>query len=347
MASRTVNFGIAGLGWPGQMHSRAIQATPGARLVAIADASPERCEAHRAEFPVDRSYRDYHDLLADSKIDAVIICLPNFLHFPASLAALRAGKHVLCEKPPTMNAREMRRLRDEAARAGLTYAFARQMRFGGEMITARRLVASGRLGDVYFARTTWHRSRGIPVGIGGWFLDRQRAGGGAIIDIGIHTLDAAWFALGCPRPVSVTAGVFQKFAATVPKGVVFDVDDSGFAFIRFDGGQVLSLETTWASNLPENLAAPGNGTSDCLLLGSKAGLQLNPLRLFTGGPNGVTESAPDVKPVNAFARQMADFVRAVRTGSEPTNNAGQGLALMQMLDAIYRSGETGREVRIR
>lgn len=343
---RRLQIGVIGLGWPGMMHSRAVMATPSARLYAVADTSPERLRKHLEDHPAEKSYGAYEEMLADPAVDAVIICLPNFLHMPASLAALKAGKHVLCEKPPTLNTREMRKLKAESERRGLVYAFARQPRFSSEMVTGRKLVRTGKLGEVYYARTWWLRNRGIPVGIGGWFLDKARAGGGAMIDIGIHTLDNAWYLMGSPRPVSVTAQVFQKFGNLVPPSVKNDVDDCGFAFIRFETGAVLSLETMWASNLPESVTQTWNGLINCHVFGTRATLQTYPFKLFKGKRDTVEEVDLPRKPVDAFRAQFEDFARAIRTGGKPASDALHAVYLMEMLDAIYRSSATGREVRI-
>src|SRR5437868_7793686 len=138
-------------------------------------------------------------------------CVPKFLDVSAALAALKAGKHVFYEKPPTMNAAEMKVLRDEAAKRNLIYFFGRQFRFTPAIRTAHEIITEGRLGRIYRARATWVRSRGIPGGIGSWFTDKKCSGGGALIDIGVHALDTAWYLTGTPRPTSITAKVFCNF----------------------------------------------------------------------------------------------------------------------------------------
>jgi predicted dehydrogenase len=344
-----VNIGIIGLGWPGLRHFEGVLANPEARLLAAADASEERRKEWDRQFPGASLYPDYSELLRDPAVDAVVICLPNFLHFPATIAALRAGKHVLCEKPPTLNREEMRRIKEESERNGLVYAFGRQTRFHGRMRVARELVKSGRLGQIYYARTQWVRSRGIPVGVGGWFLDRSKAGGGALIDIGIHALDAAWFLMGCPRPQTVSAKVSTNFRSLVPANQLFDVDDSGSGFIRFDNGAVLHLEVSWAGNLPDDVPEKAPGKRErhqTVIYGQKASLRVEPLTLYEDQGGKLVDLPLEAEAGNGFAEQMADFVRAVSTGGVPTNDARQGLYLMEMLDAMYESSATGHEVLI-
>ena len=189
-------MGVIGGGWPGQQHARAICASKNTILQALAEPNEQR----RAEFA--KAYRPlqihpgYTYLVGDEKVDAVVNCLPNFLDFPVTLAALRAGKHVLCEKPPTSNSAEMRVLHEEAEKLGLVYFFSRQFRFTPAMRMAHDLITRATLGKIYFAEATWIRSRGIPSGIGGWFMEKKRSGGGALIDIGVHALDSAWYPPG-------------------------------------------------------------------------------------------------------------------------------------------------------
>jgi len=198
--TKKVRVGIIGGGWPGQQNARAVQASEHAVLQALAEPNEERTAEFSQTYAPRKDYPDYVDLLGDPQVDAVVICLPNFLHFPASLAALEAGKHVLWEKPPTLNSAEMKVLKEEAEKRRLIYFFGRQFRFAPRMRMARELIAHCELGTIYFAEAVWVRSRGIPLGIGGWFTEKKRSGGGALIDIGIHALDAAWYLMGTPPP---------------------------------------------------------------------------------------------------------------------------------------------------
>jgi len=152
-----LRVGILGAGWPGQQHARAIQARNRAVLQACSEKEPERAAEFAKKFAPTNLYSESADLLADPKVDAVVVCLPNFLHFPAALAALEAGKHVLCEKPPTMNGAEMNVLREEAEKRGLVYFFSRQFRFTPAMRRARELITQEALGKIYFAEAVWVR----------------------------------------------------------------------------------------------------------------------------------------------------------------------------------------------
>ena len=347
---KKLNVGIIGAGWPGQQHALAIRAIADVNLYACADLDEARRAAFDKEHSPEKSYGDYHELLQDRHIEAAIICLPNFLHFPASLAALEAGKHVLCEKPPTLNAAEMKVLREEAAKRNLIYYFSRQFRFTPPIRAAKKAIEEGRLGKIYHANAIFVRSRGIPVGVGNWFTEKKRSGGGALIDIGIHALDAVWYLMGTPRPVSISAKVFRNFAhlANVP---VFDVEDAAYAFIRFENNAVVQLETSWAGNLTDDIPPRkyfGQELVNSTIYGTRGSVRLKPLTLFEdrlGEIVAVPLEATEDEP-SGFELQLRNFLAAIRGEAEPVNSADQAVALMEMIDGIYASSELDREVPI-
>ena len=347
---RALRIGFVGLGWPGEQHAKAAMALAGTTVEAACDLQPERLQAFANQFSPRQVYSDYDKMLADPEIDAVIISLPNFLHYSATLAALRAGKHVLCEKPPTLMVPEIRHVREEVEATGLTYFFGRQSRFSSKLLAAKKLVEAGRLGHVYFAKAERVRSRGIPAWGGGWFLEKARSGGGAMIDIGIHALDAAWYLLGCPKPLTVSAQVNSRFEHLVPAGVRYDVEDTGFAFIRFEGDTVMQLEVAWAANVTD--AVPdspwaGHELENTTLYGDKGTLRCEPATFFTfEGTERKEEPLSLDQEVNAFETQLTHFAAAVRTGETPTNGIDQAVELMEMLTSIYRSSAIHKEIQL-
>jgi predicted dehydrogenase len=263
---------------------------------------------------------------------------------------MEAGKHVFCEKPPTMNAAEMKVLRDEAKKRGLIYFFGRQFRFTPAVRTARDIIAEGRLGKIYRARASWIRSRGIPAGIGLWFTDKKRSGGGALIDIGVHALDTAWYLMGTPRPVSISAKVFRNFAHLV-EATVFDVEDEAYAFIRFANEAVVELETSWAANLTDDTPIGpewvGRESNNCILFGTKGTLRLKPLTLFEDEEGKLTTVPLESHHrESSFEMQLRNFGAAIRGQTPAINNAEQAVELMEMIDGIYASSELGREVPV-
>src|ERR1700730_17179269 len=356
-----LNIGIIGLGWPGERHAEGIQGRGVAELYAACDLDEKRRENFRQNYSPTRTFADYKEMLADPKLDAVVVSLPNSLHYPITLKALEAGKHVLCEKPPTLNAEQMRGLHAEAEKRGLIYFFGRQMRFSGPNQAARKVVGERRLGEIYFAKTMWVRSRGTPGGIDGWFTDRARAGGGALIDLGVHALDAAWYLMGNPKPRTVSAQTYQKFPQLV-KTPVFDVEDSAYGMIRFENGASVLFEVSWAANLTSDIPLGKWGTRELFsttVFGPKGSirivdtLQLHPavkmpaLALFEDKDGTLVDSEIKFEPVpHEFVPQMRNFLRAIRGEEAAINSSIQAVQLMEMLDAIYQSSLTGREVNL-
>ena len=362
-----INVGIAGLGWPGERHAEAISASPLGTVYAACDLNVERLKAFADAFGPKRVFTRFDEMLLDHDLAAVVISLPNSLHYPFSLKALRAGKHVLCEKPPTMNAEQMRTLHDEARNGGLIYYFGRQMRFSPAMQTAKRVIAERRLGEIYFAETMWVRSRGTPTGLDGWFTDRSKAGGGAVIDLGVHAIDAAWYLMGTPQPRAISAQTYQKFPQLVESNV-FDVEDNAYGMIRFENSATMLFKACWAANLMDEIPPdPKRGRSllSTTVYGPKGSLRVtdvfnidasicsSPLALFEDKEGTLVKSnlpVDDLRgdPLRAyeFAEQDKNFLRAVCGEESAVNSSSQAIQLMEVLDAIYRSSQLGKEVAV-
>jgi predicted dehydrogenase len=356
------NVGIVGLGWPGRRHAEGIQQSGLGHLYAGCDLNEERRKKFAARYSPEKVFSSYEEMLADPDLEAVVVCLPNSLHFPGTLKALQARKHVLCEKPPTLNAEQMRLLHGEAEQRGLIYFFGRQMRFSGAMQAARKAVSERRLGEIYFAKAMWVRARGTPGGIDGWFTDRSRSGGGAMIDLGVHAIDAAWYLMGNPKPRTVSAQTYQKFPQLV-KTSVFDVEDSGYGMIRFENGASVLFEVSWAGNLTDDIPLGKEGERELVsttVYGPKGSIRIvdtfqldpsvkiSPLALFEDRDGKLVDSELPFEPVkHEFIAQMRNFLRAVRGEEAAINSSIQAVQLMEMLDAIYQSSLTGREVSLR
>ena len=168
--AQPIRVAILGAGRPGVRHAEGYKAAGGFAVTAVADLIPQRRRAIMEGFGARREVAEASDLVADPDIDAVSICLPNHLHLPIALAALKAKKHVVCETPPAMNAGEAKKLASAAAKAGKVLLYAFQRRFGGSEQAAKQAIEKGYAGDVYHARASWMRTRGIPVGTG-WYTD--------------------------------------------------------------------------------------------------------------------------------------------------------------------------------
>ncbi len=338
MAKR-IRVGVIGLGWAGREHSKGYKACPDADLVAVCDMNTDLANQTANDLGVPEVYSDPKEMFKKAGLDAVSVCLPNYLHAPMTLAALAAGKHVLCEKPPALNDREARKMADAAKKAKRILMYALVRRFQAPTKLVKDYIEKGEFGEIYYARAVYHRRRGIPIGAKGWFVDKSRSGGGALIDIGVHALDCAWWLMGCPKPVSVSGMAYQKFRHLAPKRVKFDCDDSAFALIKFENAATLILECSWALNQ--------RGGSIIQVAGTKGGAEFDPLAIFVERDGVQLDVTPAVKGGNPFEGETAHFIECVRDGKEPLATAEQGAQLMAMMCAVYKSTETGKEVRLK
>jgi len=337
--ARKLNVAVIGAGWPGREHVKGYLELDHVNVSVLCDKDLKLATTWAEEFRIPEVATDYKKLLKRPDIDAISVCLPNFLHAPVTIDCLRAGKHVLCEKPPALCAAEAKRMAAAAKKARRTLMYAMVLRYSTEATTIRQFVDDGTLGQIYFGHAAYTRRNNIPVGAAGWFVDKKRSGGGALIDIGVHALDRCWYLMGCPKPVAVTGAAYSKFAHTLPKGVKFNVDDSAFAMVRFAGGATLLLEATWALHLP--------GGQITRVAGTAGGATWEPLTVYTNQGGTDVDIVPQVATWNPFHRQTAHFADCCRKKAKCISGAEQGVQLMQMLDAVYKSSSTGREVRIR
>ncbi len=342
-----IKAAVIGLGWPGKEHLKGYLACPGVEVAALCDWDEPLLKSVAEQYKIAKTYTDYRKMLADEDLDAVSVCVPNYEHAELTIAALKAGTNVLCEKPPAMSVAEAKTMAQTASKSKRMLMYALVMRFSPETRFAKDMITAGELGDIYLAKAGYTRRRGIPLGRANWFVDSERSGGGAMIDIGVHALDCVWYLMGNPKPVSVSGVTYQKFGHCVPKGVKYDVDDASMALVKFENGASLFLEASWAWNLP------GGATKQ--LAGTKGGLQLDPLRIHTEKKGIVVDTTLGDKsipagyggaPENPFVGEVMHFCDAIRGKAKLIATAEQGVQLMQMLRGIYESSESGREVRM-
>lgn len=344
--AEAIRVGIIGAGWPGTAHAKGYAEASGFKLVAVADLIPSRRQAMMREHGITKEFADAKDLLADKDIDAVSICLPNYLHAPIALEALKSGKHVMIEKPPAMNANEAKKIQAAAEKKKKIVMYSVQRRFGPAEQAAKQAIAKGYAGDVYHARASYTRTRGIPLGTG-WFTDKSKSGGGALIDIGVHMLDLAWFLMGQPRPIGLYGMAYQRFGNLVPKDHICNCDDAAFALIRFEGGKSIELATSWAINQP-----PHQEGTVCRMYGSEGAVDVYTSQgavLYRNFKQGEQPKATPLKQPKLIghAALMRHFKECIQGKATPIIGAQEGVQLMQMLDAIYKSSDTGKSVEIK
>ena len=342
-----------GATWPSQSHAEGFAPIKNVEFKAVSEPDIIRRKQFLKSFGNMEEYDDYRQMLNKAELDAVVIGIPTGMHFHASQASLNAGLHVLCEKPPATNTAEMIKIALLARTKRLTYMFARQPRFRPESLEARKLVKSGRIGNVYHAEGKWIRCRNIPWRSDGWFVNKKK-GGGVLLDLGIHSIDNAWFVMGCPRPVEVFAGLHCAFSYLATKGIEYTAEDAAVGLIRFENGATLHFMTTFALNTAGPHADKADGFinpewGEVTIYGTKGGIDVTSGKLISGRKNMV-KVGPLIKQKKifpVFTAQAKEFIRALRAHDEPLNSADQAIMLMQMLDALKKSGETRRAVKIK
>jgi len=350
---KALNVGVIGLG-VGSMHLADYLENSRANVVAICDKDPARLadQAGKSGLADGQCFRDYRKMLAQAGklgLQAVSVALPNVMHAEVTIAAFKSGLHVLCEKPMAMNAREARAMLAAAKKAGRKLMINFSYRFSDQTRALKRIADSGMLGKIYFGRTIWHRRRGMP-GFGGWFGQKKLSGGGPVIDLGVHRLDLAMWLMGNPRPVTVSASTFGYLGAAAAKAQkqAFDVEDLGCALIRFDNGATLIMEASWAgfSQKRDDMSTQLYGTAGGLLQHNLGEDYEFEARAFTERDGSLWELQLQ-EPTVPTPTAPAEFVDAVLSDRAPLATGQHGLDVQLILDAIYKSAELGKEVKIR
>ncbi|MCA0296434.1 MAG: Gfo/Idh/MocA family oxidoreductase [Actinobacteria bacterium] len=327
-------------------------------VVAICDLDLSRAEKARELFGSADSYvtTDYRDVLADDSIDVVYVCTWNVSHCEITCAALEAGKHVMCEKPMAITGEEARKMVETAKRTGKKLTIGYQNRLREDAQFVRGAVDAGELGEIYVAKAHALRRRGVPTW--GVFTDKEKQGGGPLIDIGTHALDLALWYMGNYDVDSVTGSVYTKLRDK-PQGnpgggwdpATFSVEDSAFGYIRLKNGAAIFLEAAWALNVKDPREAA------VTLIGTEGGAEiergedgyqatLNKVladRMITSSP---TASSPGSEGFTALGTaETRQWLEAIRNDTDPIVLPEQACVVTEILEAIYASAASGEPVR--
>lgn len=352
-AKAKLRVGLIGCGGISGVHiSGWKRLNPDCQIVACADPIEERRQGRGDEIGLPKNARFPYlkDLLkAGIELDAVDICANNAAHAPVTIEALNHGLHVLCEKPLTTKpalVRKMIAARNKARNKVLMTA--QHMRFESGSLHLKDYLKSGVLGDIYYARAQFLRRRYLPTRIG--FIDKSISGGGPCIDIGVHILDLTLHFMGYPEPVSVSAITPQKLAKR--KDIrgwwgewdrsKINVEDFAAGFIRFKNGGALTLECSWLTNMREP------ELTKITLMGTEAGAEWPELTIHSESAGSVTDTQlkyADNK-IGGHANEIAAFADAVLTGKPSPVPTEQSLNVIRILDGLYRSNASGKEVRV-
>ena len=308
-----IRVALLGSGYVQEFHARAVHEHPSAELVAVANWREQSATALAERYAIPHVTTDWNEIVETTDVDAAVVATPNALHAPQSVALLRAGKHVIVEKPMAMSVAECDEMIDVSRASGALLMVAHCWRFRDEVLAMRERVASGELGEVvktrgYGAHATW--------GPEGWFVDPALAGGGALVDMGVHAIDTARFLLGDPTPSRVCAAIGTRYGT-------YQVDDDGVLLITWSNGTNSVVESGWWQPHVGGLEA------DTEVYGTKGYARI-------WDPEPPSEGYKhDTQPM--YSAQMAEFLDAIAAGRQPRPSGEDGRVVMQVVEEAYRS----------
>ena len=349
-----IKVGIIGTGNISALHMAGYKALGElCEVTAVCDIDAGKVKAYAANHGVAKYYTDYNEMMEKEQLDAVSVCTWNAAHKGAAIAALKGGANVICEKPMAMNEAEAAEMERVSAETGKLLMIGFVRRFGNDADILKKFIDNGDMGELYFAKATYLRRNGCP---GGWFGDKEYSGGGPLIDLGVHVIDLVRYLAGGAKPVSVYGVTYNNLgenrasggqswvSSTTGFNFKYTVEDFASALIKFDNGLTLAVEASFNLNIKKDM---GN----IELFGTKSGARVDPQIEFFSDMNGMMV---DVKPYGdtslnfngLFNREIAHFVDCVRNNTPCKSGANDGVVLMRIIDAIYKSAETGSEVKL-
>lgn len=315
-------------------------------LVSLCGTNEQVLHNLAKEYKIPRTYTDYQQMLKEEELDIISVCTPNHLHAPVTIAALEAGCHVFCEKPPALTVEELREMKEKAEERGLFLSFNFHHRFSGEVEALKTFMDNGEFGEVYSARVHALRRRGIP----GWgsFTNKEVQGGGPLIDIGIHMLDVCLYLMGYPEPETVLGVTHQKIGKRQGVGLMgpwdpekFTIEDLAVAMIRFKNGASLTIETSFALNMEDK------SIMNVHLFGEKAGATVYPPKLFHEKHGQLVNSElPYIEEGDKHEKSLSSFIDSCLGDKQPLVTLEQSLIVQKLINGIYESAERGKAIEL-
>lgn len=353
---KKLRVGIVGTGGIAQAaHLPSFKKLENVEVTAICDINEKKLAYAAKKFEIPHAFTKAEDLL-EQDIDIAVICTPNAFHAEYSIKAMEAGKHVLCEKPVCITSADAEKVLKTAGRTGKKFMVAFPRRFSGEAKVLKPMIENGGFGEIYYMKAACLRRRGIP-GLGTWFTDKELAGGGPMMDIGVHVLDLVIYLAGAPMPETVIGSVYNKFRDKATDGGwppletrigdkntgKMEVEELASGFVKLSNGATLFVEASWAGNSTTGLNAS--------LFGTKAGVQMpdplnerNPVRIFSESSGILTDVIPSIPASEMYQEEVNHFVECVVKDREPITKKEEILSVVRIIEGIYRSAETGKPV---
>ncbi|HEY3319030.1 MAG TPA: Gfo/Idh/MocA family oxidoreductase [Planctomycetota bacterium] len=344
---KKLRVAMIGAGGIAGTHTENLQKFQDAEVVGACDVSEQNLKKFSEKFNVRALFSDWKTLLKETQPDAVSVCTPNGMHWQPTVDALNAGCHVLVEKPMALNAAEGQKMLDAAKKNKKHLVIAFQHRFDSRTQMIKRAVDEGKFGKILFVRVQALRRRGIPNW--GVFGRKELQGGGPMIDIGVHVLEMAHYAIGSPEPAAATGNIWT-YIGNKSSDVVsmwpgwdyktYNVEDLAIGHVRMKNGAVIHVEASFATHIEKDVW-------NFQIFGEKGGATFDPFQLFYDDCGMMLNATPGYTPkVEIFPYKMRHFVDVCLYDRKCEAPAEHGLMVQKMLDGIYASAETGKEVKI-
>jgi len=346
---KVIKVGVVGAGGIARAaHMPGYLATEGAEVVAVCDINEEAAKRFAKEYDIKNIFTKYKDLVEMDELDAISVCTPNNFHSGPTVAALEAGKHVLCEKPIAGSSADGQKMVDAAKKAKKILQIGLHQRFQASSQLLKKYIEAGELGQIYYARAVAMRRRGIPSW--GTFVQKKMSTGGPLVDIGVHQLDLMVWLMGCPKPIGAAGHAYRmmgdrKDVAPGDWGMWdvdnYDVEDFAVAYIRFQDEITATLETSWAAHFGD--------VGPSFILGSKGGIRMSPLQIYQDRHGSMVDVTPQVprQREDAHTSEVKAFIKAIRENAPSPVPGEEALAITRIFDAVYKSTKTGAMVSIK
>ena len=352
---KKMNVAIIGCGSiANAQHAPCYRKSPDAHIKYCVDILPERARELKEKFGGEYALADYREILGDSELDAVSVCVPNYLHAPISIDFLSAGKAVLCEKPAAMNYGEVLEMKKAADKNKCILNIGVVNRFNTAVNQIRDIIQSGRLGEVYHTYCSFRAYRSIP-GLGGQFTTKKLSGGGVLIDWGVHFLDLILYSLGLPKVKSASAAAYSKLGKNLKEYSYIDmwagppdlngtndVEEFVTGMVRLQGSTI-TMNGAWAQNIDEKAMFVE-------FLGTKGGIKLDyggGFKIWTDEGGVLYEHTPAFKSADMFYEEIDAFLKCAANREKNRANIDNVAIVSRLMDAIYQSAREGREVVIK
>ncbi|MCL5674879.1 MAG: Gfo/Idh/MocA family oxidoreductase [Candidatus Omnitrophica bacterium] len=351
-----LKVGIIGAGGISQVaHIPNFQKIEETEVACICDINKEKLDAIADKFKIPGKFTRWEDVIKE-QLDIVVIASPNVFHKEQAVQSMENGKHVLCEKPLALTGKEADEIIKTAKKTGKKFMGAFPQRFTSHAYVIKKMVEKGEFGNIYYAKASYLRRRGIP-GLGGWFTTKKLSGGGPLLDVGVHILDLVVYLMGCPEPETVMGTTFNKFKDSATDGgwppsesrigdrmgKTFDVEDLASGFVQFKNGGSLFIEASWAGNSETGLKIS--------LFGTKSGAQYSssdtpPLKIFSEMDGVLTDISPVLANVDSYLEEAKHFVECIRKDKEPITSPKEIITVAKIIEALYKSAETKKPVHL-